>query len=206
METQKTFWHISKLKNWDKNPKAIRPEDYERLKNQIRKLGQYKPLIITPDGIVLGGNMRLRAYRDLGIEEVWVSIVHPKNESEMLEYALSDNDRAGYYEEKRLAELLSALPEFPLDDYRVDLAYQSDLQSILERFNQPNIERDIDTLHTEQLSKWLQSDIREIVLIFSAEEFERTIKRLEAVIEKEGLKNNTEAVLKLLDFYENHNR
>jgi hypothetical protein len=69
-------------------------------------LGQYKPLLITSDGEVLGGNMRLRAYKDLGMTEAWVSVVEPKTEAEKLEYALSDNDRVGYYEDDKLAELL----------------------------------------------------------------------------------------------------
>ena len=39
--------------------------------------------------------MRLRAYMDLGIEDIWVSVVNPKDDNQMLAYALSDNDRAG---------------------------------------------------------------------------------------------------------------
>jgi len=112
---------ISELKNWDKNPRSIKEKDFERLKKQIEKLGQYKPLLITPDGTVLGGNMRLRAYRELGIDEAWVSTVTPKNEEEMLEYALSDNDRAGFYDEDLLADLEVEYPDFVWGDYAVDL-------------------------------------------------------------------------------------
>lgn len=52
----------------------------ERLKKQIQKLGQYKPLLITKDGTVLGGNMRLKAYQELGIENVWVNVVDAPTE------------------------------------------------------------------------------------------------------------------------------
>ena len=65
----KTYWPIDKLQNWDKNPRSIKTQDFVRLKKQIEKLGQYKPLIITNDGVVLGGNMRLRAYKELGIND-----------------------------------------------------------------------------------------------------------------------------------------
>ena len=88
--------NISELREWDKNPRSIKRVDFERLKTQIKKLGQYKPLLITEDGEVIGGNMRLKAYRELGIKDVWVSVVKPKDENQKLEYALSDNDRAGY--------------------------------------------------------------------------------------------------------------
>ena len=59
---------IEDLANWDKNPRSIDGEDMGRLKAQLLKLGQYKPLIIVMDGkrgIVIGGNMRLTAMREL---------------------------------------------------------------------------------------------------------------------------------------------
>ena len=111
---------LSDLHEWKDNPRSITTSGFERLKKQIHKLGQYKPLLITPDGEVLGGNMRLKAYRDLGINDVWVSVVEPKDENEKLEYALSDNDRAGYYDDDLLANLL---PNYDIDwsQYSVDL-------------------------------------------------------------------------------------
>jgi len=120
MEDKREYWDIERLQEWDKNPRSITTKDFERLKKQIHELGQYKPILITVDGIVLGGNMRLKAYRDLGVKKIWVSVVKPKDENEMLKYALSDNDRAGYYD----ADLLSNLiPNYELDwnDYAVDI-------------------------------------------------------------------------------------
>jgi DNA modification methylase len=128
-------WDISRLKNWEKNPRAIKTEDFERLKKQITDLGLYKAFLVEPDGNVLGGNMRLKACIALGKTEVMVSIVEPKNDDERLKYALSDNDRAGYYEEEVLAEMLyNVSDDFPYGDYKVDLAYQSDLQTLMNQF------------------------------------------------------------------------
>ncbi len=117
----KLYWPISQLKPWDKNPRDIRPADFERLKKQITELGEYKPLIITPIGDVIGGNMRFRAYQSLGFKECWVSIVSPKNEAEKIKYALSDNDRAGYYLEDELVQLI--------DQYRDDIG-EEDLKML----------------------------------------------------------------------------
>jgi DNA (cytosine-5)-methyltransferase 1 len=134
--TLKQIRPITELRNWDKNPRGIKDKDFGRLKDQIKKLGQYKPLLITPDGEVLGGNMRLRAYRDLGISDVWVSVVEPKTEAEKLEYALSDNDRAGYYEDDKLAELISQYKdEIDLENYSVDLGKTTYLQDLLDQFS-----------------------------------------------------------------------
>lgn len=113
-------WPISKLKPWDKNPRTIKEHDFKRLQKQIEKLGIYKPLLVTEDGIVLGGNMRLKALTELGKTEVWVSVVEAPDDATKLEYALSDNDRAGDYLELELAELVETnLVE--LDLYKVDL-------------------------------------------------------------------------------------
>jgi hypothetical protein len=110
----------SDLKEWEKNPREIDKGNYERLKKQIQRLGQYKPLLVNQDMIVLGGNMRLKVYREMGIENAWIGQVETHNEDEMLEYALSDNDRAGKYIE---AELLALIRETDIDLelYKVDL-------------------------------------------------------------------------------------
>lgn len=128
IETRKTH----ELKLWEDNPRNIKPKDFERLKKQIKELGQYKPLLITQDGTVIGGNMRLRAYMDLGIDDVWVSVVDPKDKDEILRYALSDNDRAGYYDDDLLANLSSAYPDFDWENYAVDLTPPTTLDDLFK--------------------------------------------------------------------------
>ena len=135
MTENKDTRKISELRGWDKNPRAIKKQDFERLKKQIQELGQYKPLLITPDGEVLGGNMRLEAYKALGIDDVWVSVVTPKSEAEKVKYALSDNDRAGYYVEEELAELVLSVPEIELGDYKIDLGSLTDIQDLINQFS-----------------------------------------------------------------------
>lgn len=152
----KLLWKIEKLINWSKNPRGIKKEDFERLKRQIIKLGMYKPLIIIADGTVIGGNMRLRAYKWLNenvfiweskdgtvnkvdlrghFNEVWVSIVEAPTEAEMIEYALSDNDPAGYNEEDKIAELI--LPhagKIELTSYKLVLGEPKSIDDILNKF------------------------------------------------------------------------
>lgn len=118
------------LHQWDDNPRDAEDGDLDRLEHQIQSLGQYKPLIVEPDGTVLGGNMRLEVLDRLGEDHVWVSIVNPDNDEERLEYTLSDNDRAGQYDETELATLLRDNQVNP-DNYKVDFYDPQDLvQSI----------------------------------------------------------------------------
>ncbi len=76
--------------------------------------------------------MRLKAYNALGIKDVWVSVVEPKDENQKLEYALSDNDRAGYYDDDMLANLI---PNYDIDwsQYAVDMKPPEDIQKLIDR-------------------------------------------------------------------------
>src|SRR3990172_3770473 len=142
--------NIKTLHNWNKNPRAIKKEDFERLRNQIKELGQYKPLIITSDGEVLGGNMRLRAYQELGISDIWVSIVEPKTEADKIKIALSDNDRAGYYIEQDLAELITNFGiDINLDNYKVDLGKTITLTDLLNQFRPDTVEDEAPEVSSE---------------------------------------------------------
>jgi DNA modification methylase len=130
----KTYKNINELRSWSRNPRAIKKEDFERLKKHIQDHGQMQPLVITPDGEVLGGNMRLEAYKVLGINEVWVEVVEPKDETEKIKIALVLNDRAGFYQEDQLAELISIFPEVDLKSYKVDLGEPISLDILLDRY------------------------------------------------------------------------
>ena len=113
-------WPAEKLKLWEHNPRSIDKKDFKRLIAQIKKLGVYKPLIVHKDGTVLGGNMRFRALQEIGAKQVWVSVVDAPSDELKLEYALSDNDRAGQYDEIALAELVQTMP-IEASLYSVDL-------------------------------------------------------------------------------------
>lgn len=133
-------WPVDKLKPWDKNPRGIHKDDFKRLKEQIQRLGMYKPLLVDKDGTVLGGNMRLAALQDLGVDKVWVSVVEAENDSQRLEYALSDNDRAGYYETQELAEMVELNP-IDLKLYKVDIANPITVDDVVARYG-PEPEED----------------------------------------------------------------
>lgn len=126
---------ISELRNWSDNPRSIKPERFQELKNRITRFGQFKPVIITPDGEVLGGNMRLKAMKELGIEDIWVSVIEPKSEAEKIEIALTDNEEMGFYEDKQLADLIEKYKgEIELGDYSVHIGEPINLEDLIAKF------------------------------------------------------------------------
>jgi hypothetical protein len=142
---------ISSVIPWEDNPRGIRVEDYERLKKQILELGVYKPLVVCQEKgkyIVLGGNMRIRALKELGVKEIEISIVEAKTQAQKIKFALSDNDRAGFYEEDKLAELvIPEMANLDLSEFKIDLGLPIDLKGVVEKFGpdlgEPN-EREYD--------------------------------------------------------------
>ncbi len=128
---------LNKLHLWENNPRGIKKQDFQRLKEQISNLNSFKPLIaVEEDGeyTILGGNMRLKAYEDLGHKDTWISIVEAPDDKTKLRYALADNDRAGYYEQERLAELALELPEVDLDLYHVDIGKTKPVRDIVDNY------------------------------------------------------------------------
>ena len=140
---------IEQVEPWEKNPRGIKKVDFERLKRQIERLSVYKPLVCIEENgkyITLGGNMRIRALKELGHKEVDVSIVQAETEKQKIEYALSDNDRAGYYEEDKLTELVYPhIEEIRLEDFKVDVGEPIDLKDIVERFG-PDLDEKADEI------------------------------------------------------------
>ena len=139
---------ISTLQPWAQNPRSIKGDNYQKLKKQLM-LGQHSTLLITADGTVLGGNMRLKAMKEIHEEYptlydkvkcIVVDFVHSEaddgffavvdgeevkhksyktKEDGMMEYSLSHNDRAGYYD---ITLMANVMPNFNIEwnDFSVD--------------------------------------------------------------------------------------
>jgi len=71
----------------------------------------------------------------LGIETIEISLVNVKSEAEMFEYALSDNDQVGFYEDSKLAPLIDLFKdEIDLEAFKVSFDQPFDLEATLASF------------------------------------------------------------------------
>ena len=88
-----------------KNPRFIRDERYESLKKSIAEAPEMlslRELLVYPfEGkyVVIGGNMRLRACRELGYKEIPCKII-PEDTPvlKLREYTIKDNEGFGQYD------------------------------------------------------------------------------------------------------------
>lgn len=93
--------NINEIKFNAQNPRKISEEMFEKLKNSIKEDPQMleaRPLIIDENNMVLGGNMRLRALKDLGYEEVPVKQVKDWTEEQKRRFIVKDNLSGGEWD------------------------------------------------------------------------------------------------------------
>lgn len=59
---------IDKLRPADYNPRAITEESLESLYGSIEEIGMAKPVIVTPDGLIIAGHQRTKTLKKLGVD------------------------------------------------------------------------------------------------------------------------------------------
>lgn len=125
---------VDTLQNWEQNPREIDEKNFRALVKYVSKYPETIHLIVDgrDKSTVLGGNMRLRAIRSLGWEEVEVAFVNVKNDAEAVEVALIDNNQFGTYVKGELLSLVGSFDDLALDDFNVDFNPRS-LKDIVSR-------------------------------------------------------------------------
>lgn len=86
--------NIGEIRLNEKNPRLIKDARFKKLVQSIRefpKMMQLRPIIIDAENIILGGNMRYRACKELKLKKVWVVRADDLDEEEKQEFIIKDN-------------------------------------------------------------------------------------------------------------------
>jgi|TARA_R110002111_G_scaffold168965_4_gene234966 hypothetical protein len=97
---------ISVVKENPKNPRYIKENMYAKLLHSIKTktyMHEARPMIVDENNIVLGGNMRLKAFTELGYEEVWIDDMNGWTEEQKAEFVIADNVSFGDWDYDLLA-------------------------------------------------------------------------------------------------------
>lgn len=100
---------LSDIKPNPNNPRVIKDEKFIKLKKSIEdfpKMMKLRPMVINEDNIVLGGNMRLKALKELGYKEIpdeWVKRADELTEDEQRRFIIADNVGFGEHDWEMLA-------------------------------------------------------------------------------------------------------
>jgi DNA modification methylase len=100
---------LTTIKSNPNNPRVIRDEKFKKLVKSIEefpKMMALRPMVVNEEMVVLGGNMRLKALKDLGYKEVpdeWVKSAKDLTEDEIRRFIIADNVGFGEHDWEMLA-------------------------------------------------------------------------------------------------------
>lgn len=136
MKTEKI--HISKIKPNPKNPRLRKDNAFEKLKTSLKELPEMqeiREIIIDENNMILGGNMRYKALKDLGEKYVYVKKVENLTEEQKQDFIIKDNLNYGEWDfeilEKEFKEhsIKNGLAEINYDEI---IKFDNDLLSSKE--------------------------------------------------------------------------
>ena len=110
--------NTGQIKGLPPNPRSISKEKFKQLVDSLKGftlMHELRPLVVNEQMVVLGGNMRLRAFKKAGYKEVPVDVVDWPVEKQA-EFIIKDNTNYGEW----MPEGLN-LPEKKLADWGLSL-------------------------------------------------------------------------------------
>jgi DNA modification methylase len=100
---------IIELTPYEKNPRRITKDAFEKLKKSIQEDGYHGRILATKDFKVIGGHQRIKALKELGFSEVEVLIPSRElTEEEYRRILIRDNLQAGEWDFEELANSFDA--------------------------------------------------------------------------------------------------
>jgi site-specific DNA-methyltransferase (adenine-specific) len=100
---------LTTIKSNPNNPRVIRDEKFKKLVKSIEefpKMMALRPMVVNEEMVVLGGNMRLKALKELGYKEVpdeWVKSAKDLTDDEIRRFIIADNVGFGEHDWEMLA-------------------------------------------------------------------------------------------------------
>jgi DNA modification methylase len=137
---------IKDIKNNPNNPRIIKDDKFKKLVASIRefpKMLEIRPIVVNDDMIVLGGNMRLKAIKELGLTEAPVIKISDLTDEQQRQFIIKDNAGFGEWDWNMLA---NEWETDELEKWGLDLPdfVQTELEAVEDDFEvNENTETDI---------------------------------------------------------------
>ena len=101
--------NINDIKPNPNNPRLIKDEKFKKLVQSIKefpKMMALRPMVINKDNIILGGNMRFKALKELNYKDIpaeWIKRAEDLTEEETRRFIIADNVGFGEHDWEILA-------------------------------------------------------------------------------------------------------
>lgn len=149
---QKTI-KLSSIKPNPENPRLIKDDKFYKLLESIKTFGEkmmpLRPIVIDENKIILGGNMRFKALKELGYKEVpadWIKAAKDLTEEQKKEFIIKDNVGFGSWDFDVLANEWDSdlLEGWGLDMEDFDFDNFTELEATDDNYEEPeNLKVDV---------------------------------------------------------------
>ena len=190
---------VSDLKEYEKNSRTHSDDQVAKIAASVEEFGFTNPILIDESNGVIAGHGRLQAAKRINMGEVPCIRLAHLSESQKRAYVIADNKIAeigGWDDEMLKMEIM----ELAQDDYDLKLTGfdEAGLDSILaiseEVMEAVQKKRDHkETGHSQQ------DTVRQVILIYTSDEYPRVMEAMREYAEEHGLSSNTEVVNHLLE-------
>jgi len=210
---------IGNLKQYHRNPRKITEKMFNLLGDSIKEFGDLSGIVYNVrTQELIGGNQRTQFFKrnDKDVQITTIPVENSKVGTVAVGYVVYNGEKYNYrevdWDDKKAGqanlnankiggfwdnELLAGA--FEMEELK--LAGFEDFE--LGMFNE-EIQIDKSDL-TQTMDSYLEGNIKQIVLFFTAEEFENVMPRMEKLMTQLGVQNHTEAFMKILEEHERAN-
>ena len=118
--------NISTVKENDDNPRFINKHKFQKLVNSVKEFPEMlslRPIVVNKDNVILGGNMRYKACKEIGLKEVYIIQAEDLTDKQAQEFIIKDNVGFGEWDWDILANdwNVKELEDWGLDGFPFDI-------------------------------------------------------------------------------------
>lgn len=131
---------ISEVKTNPNNPRIIKDDKFKQLVKSVQEFPEMlklRPIVVNDDMVILGGNMRLKACKEAGIKNIFITKASGLTEQQQKEFIVKDNVGFGEWNWEELANNWDAEQ---LTDWGLDIPnFESEvLDAVEDDFDVPD--------------------------------------------------------------------
>lgn len=195
IELSKLETNKGQIEGMPKNPRLIKDAKFDKLKKSIEDnpemLGM-REVLVYPHGskyVIIGGNMRFQACKELGFKEVPCKVLDKDMTAEQLRaITIKDNVGFGEHDWELLANEWDSVE---LEEWGLEVPNFEDTLSNLEDYE------GLDQL--SKLDKFMDAEIKRMFLVYDSATFEKVVKWFSNMQNKFDVEDNNQVILKLME-------
>ena len=194
IEVHKLSLNTGQIPDVPKNPRFIRDERFKKLVKSLEDnpemLSARELLVYNYDGelIVIGGNMRLRAAKELGFKQLPCKVLDDLTPEQIRAFVIKDNVSFGSDDFESLANEWDSIE---LEEWGLEVPnFDEELSNIQDY-------EGLDDL--SKLDKFIGAEIKRMFLVYDSATFENVVNWFIKLQNKFNVEDNNQVILKLIE-------